>query len=157
MWSLVLKWFLKNQSLWFLHLLMSSLPKHVISQGQLIKICSAMSIWCLYAPQFPEQSVSFFRALVSTAGVWLRCSLPCDPSGHEELLREQCKKGQVAAGFVDIKHLLGGSKKLMLLVYYLICEGTWELVNCVVLGPWNVTTYLPFEITFASSFSGSHN
>lgn len=114
---------------------MSSLPKHVVSQGQLIKIHSAMSIWCLYAPQFLEQSVSFFQALVSTAGVWLCCSLHCDASGHMELLREQGEKGQVAIGFVDIKHLLGGSEELMLVVYYLICEVTWELVNCVVLNP----------------------
>jgi len=98
-------------------------------------IHSAMSIWCLYAPQFLEQSVSFFRALVLTAGVWLRCSLHCDPSGHVELLKQRGKKGQVVAGFVDVKHLLGGSEKLMLLVYYLVCEETWELVNCVVLSP----------------------
>ena len=47
----------------------------------------------------------------------------------------QGKKAQVAAGFVDMEHLLGGSEELVLLVYYLICEETWELVNCVVLNP----------------------
>lgn len=99
---------------------MSGLAKHVVSQGQLIKIHPAMSIWCLYALQFLEQSVSFFQVFVSTAGVWLRCSLHCDPSGRVELLREQGRKGQVATGFVDIKHLLGGSEELMQLVYYLI-------------------------------------
>lgn len=62
-------------------------------------------------------------------------SLHCDPSGHVELLREQGRKGQVATGFVDIKHLLGGSEELMQLVYYLIWKETWELVNCVVTNP----------------------
>lgn len=52
-----------------------------------------------------------------------------------EQLREQGRKGQVAAGFVGIKELLRGSGELVLLFYYLICEETWELVNCVVHDP----------------------
>lgn len=111
-------------NLWFQHFLTPSLPEHVVSQGQLIKICSAMSIWCLCASRFLEQCISFFWALAWTAGVWLLPSLHCDPSGNVKLLGEQGKRAQVAAGFVDIKHLLGGSEEL-LLVYLFIYFFHW--------------------------------